>query len=496
VNHPSCEGSCDSTLGHVLRLFLAIACLRLPISRAELAGDSDSITPGALQLCVADSPSAFTAATISGIGQSPSANGGDEAKELEFFKRLDADRVNKGAAKGVQHIRVLDLSRTQVQDDELDNLAHVLNLSFLDLSFTSITDRGLRKLEHLQLLDILNLTGTKITGAGLASVGRLAHVAILHLDCTDVRGGLDHLKSRRSLQNLSLRGAIVAEDDLVQLGALVELERLDVARTGTNARFLKAFKNPRSMASLTLRENMSIDNETCGYLPPFANLTLLDVGYTKIGDDGLVNVCKLSDLRELDIGGTSVGDRGLTFLSRLTKLTSLNLESTTVSRLGIESLRPLTHLNSLKLRNTHISDTACTALGQWGSLQHVDISGTGITENGLIELCKSRSLRSVVVTASVASPKTIARLQAERKGLVIECEEATARPEARSSGPFEKRHERFDLDRFDQVVVESFFTRVSAAVFLPVAGDRDDGCVPDALLSSQPSCHLVPVDAG
>ncbi len=425
MNHPPREASG----AQLLKLWVAVVCVLLAFARADSAAGGDSLIPVTLSACLAHSPGVFAMAAASVSEQSQTAKDGDEAKALEFFNRLDAGRVAPSAAKGLEHIRILDLSHLQLRDDDLENLAHVFNLNMLDLSYTSISDRGLRTIEHLQRLDILNLAGTKMTGAGLASIGRLAHVAILHLDGTDALGGLGHLKSMRSLEILSLRDATVSENDLAQLRGL-RLEQLDVTRTGTNGQFLKAFKEPRRMANLTLRENKSIDNQTCGYLLPFANLVELNVAYTGINDDGLATLSKLYKLRELDIGGTAVGDHGLESLKALARLSTLNLEATKVSDAGIDKLRPLKQLQSLTLRDTRISDAACTALRQFAFLKTVDLRGTRISEKGLTDLCRSKSIRCVVVTASVASPKTIARLQAERKGLVIKCEEAPVRPEA------------------------------------------------------------------
>ena len=387
---------------------------------------------GALYRSASDTLGEFTRLAVLATRQPASGTNVDEAKALAFVRGLDPWRRNAGVIASVQDVLSLDLCRLEIGDQDTVDLAHFVNLASLDLSFTRVGDLGLRRIEHLKDIDALNLAGTKITGVGLTSVSKLRHLRSLRLDLTDVAGGLAHLKELRTLEYLYLYGANVDERDLTQLGKLPRLRDVDVGRIGTSHLFLEAFRMPKNLTKLSVRENEFIDNESCRHLLRFSNLCVLDVGQTSIRDEALSHLGKVETLRELDIGDTAVGDSGLASLSRLTKLTHLNLTSTRVSDLGIDKLRPLIHLQSLALCNIPLSDAACSTLRRLQSLRRIDIRGTRITEKGLIELCQSTSLRSVLMSASVASPKTISRLKAERRELEIEREEDPIGPEARN----------------------------------------------------------------
>lgn len=70
--------------------------------------------------------------------------------------------------KGLQRVSELDLSKSSLTDDQMDQLNEVANfLVRLDLSNTAVTDAGLEKLTNLNLCFNLILTGAKVTPAGV-----------------------------------------------------------------------------------------------------------------------------------------------------------------------------------------------------------------------------------------------------------------------------------------------------------------------------------------
>src|SRR5262245_19525306 len=71
--------------------------------------------------------------------------------------------------KGLQRVAELDLSKSSLADDQMDQLNEVSkDLVRLDLSNTAVTDAGLGKLKAVYVLFNLNLAGTKVTAAGVA----------------------------------------------------------------------------------------------------------------------------------------------------------------------------------------------------------------------------------------------------------------------------------------------------------------------------------------
>jgi hypothetical protein len=71
--------------------------------------------------------------------------------------------------KGLKRLADLDLSKSSITDDQMDQLNDVANLLVrLDLSHTAVTDAGIEKLTRTYVLFNLNLAGTKVTPAGVA----------------------------------------------------------------------------------------------------------------------------------------------------------------------------------------------------------------------------------------------------------------------------------------------------------------------------------------
>jgi hypothetical protein len=91
-------------------------------------------------------------------------------------------------------------------------------------------------------------------------------------------------------------------------------------------------------------------------LARFPNLEKLDIGPSRLTDDGLAVLPVLATLRELSICGTGITDAGVAHLSRLSSLKSLNLSTTSITDLALRHLEPMKDLESLWLYNTAVSD--------------------------------------------------------------------------------------------------------------------------------------------
>ena len=85
-----------------------------------------------------------------------------------------------------EHMVILDLARTAVNDSAMVWVGQLSNLYRLDLNNTRITDRGLGNLVSLEKLEILNLYGTDITDKGINLLKTLPALKKVYLWGTDV----------------------------------------------------------------------------------------------------------------------------------------------------------------------------------------------------------------------------------------------------------------------------------------------------------------------
>jgi hypothetical protein len=84
-------------------------------------------------------------------------------------------------------------------------------------------------------------------------------------------------------------------------------------------------------------------------------LAVLNLGRTKVTDDGLKSLEGLKNLRKLHLENTRIGDAGLAHLKNLSSLEYLNLYGTQVTDSGLSELEGLKHLKSLYLWQTKVT---------------------------------------------------------------------------------------------------------------------------------------------
>ena len=81
---------------------------------------------------------------------------------------------------------------------------------------------------------------------------------------------------------------------------------------------------------------------------PIANLGALELHHTKITDDGLAAISRLSRLRRLRLSGTKIGDAGIRQLRGLSQLNDLDLVHTRVTDMGLRDVADLSTSRSAR----------------------------------------------------------------------------------------------------------------------------------------------------
>lgn len=148
----------------------------------------------------------------------------------------------------------------------------------------------------------IELSGTGISDLGLANLSGLVELARLELDNTDVSdNGIAQLLrlSLPNLKELNLNSTRVTD-----VGAALTCE--------LNLHHLRL-------------EDTVITNESVRVLRS-SPISILNIGFTRIQDPGLVWLHEMPNLRVLSLAGTNVTDEGLRHLIRCRRLQVLNLE--------------------------------------------------------------------------------------------------------------------------------------------------------------------------
>lgn len=128
-------------------------------------------------------------------------------------------------------------------------------------------------------------------------------------------------------------------------------------------------------------------SELAGRLDQFPDLSLLRLAGTQVGDRAAVELHRLRlPLRNLDLAGTRLGDDGVGIVARISTLESLDLSGTAVSDRGVRRLAALGRLRYLNLDNTAVSDRGIVALAPLSRLSELNVSNTGVTDDGVARL--------------------------------------------------------------------------------------------------------------
>jgi len=157
-------------------------------------------------------------------------------------------------------LQILDLSGTNVTDDDLRHLSGLKGLRELILWETGIGDAGAAHLAAMQGLCRLNLGRTNLTDAGLRHLGGLddlRHLVLTGNSISDV--GLKHLKALNRLQGLKLSSTGITDDGLRELVGLKDLRGLTLDRTKVTDAGLKALAALPALKWMSSPESVAVE---------------------------------------------------------------------------------------------------------------------------------------------------------------------------------------------------------------------------------------------
>ena len=182
-------------------------------------------------------------------------------------------------------------------------------------------------------------------------------------------------------------------------------------------------KDPQgSIIEVDLR-GKTIDNELLDRMVQLPRLRSLILAATKLVDEQLIPVGRISTLENLDLRDCPVTDKGMSHLTGLSKLKSLRLSGKSgactvgdegmkhvgtlsalkvlaadnlwISEDGLKSLTNLKNLQELYLAETTIGDDAIELLSQFTTLRKLRLAGNQISAAGLKNLPKLRELEEL-----------------------------------------------------------------------------------------------------
>jgi hypothetical protein len=188
---------------------------------------------------------------------------------------------------------------------------------------------------------------------------------------------------------------------LKEIEELPSIEFLGSGDTGMTATTLRALQGKKSLKKLAIA-NAKINDDAARALGALTQLESLDLhAQVEMRPEGLKEIFQLTNLKELIVADRIVSDALLQELTRFTALKSLSIRSVFVTDRGIQSLRRLPNLHTLRLFiGPRITEEGIRQLAEV-SVTDLDLTYTNVTDaklRGLRNLNGLKSLRLVNAT--------------------------------------------------------------------------------------------------
>ncbi|QDU54278.1 leucine-rich repeat domain-containing protein [Aeoliella mucimassa] len=279
---------------------------------------------------------------------------------------------------------LVDLSRTKVDNDDLQSLVFYPGISKLNLEGTTISDAGMVHVGKMQHLESLNVDGTLVSDSSLAKLLELTRLERLNLGCAQPcsPAGQRPMPVSAVLRNrITNRGLAVLVD-------CISLRRLNLQATHVNDRgLLHSLPEMPGLQRLTL-SYLDITDHGIDALESLKWLVELRLEHTAISSDAMIRLMssKVHSLRDLDLSNTVVSDATLAAFPADCLLQELRLIDTVVSDAGCQHLSQYKSLQNLRLDYTQVTDDGVRELAACGQLRNLELFRTKVSDTCLVWL--------------------------------------------------------------------------------------------------------------
>jgi Leucine-rich repeat (LRR) protein len=203
------------------------------------------------------------------------------------------------------------------------------------------------------------------------------------------------LDSAGNVIELELCSPWVTDGDLLKVGQMKNLKRLDLSHTRITDVGLDYLKGLENVEELNCYYAERITENGIAHLKSWRRLQQLNLRGTKVTSKVFEHLAHLTSLRSLDLGFTQIDDEGFEHLARLRSLERLVIGGNRLRGTAILQLRFLPALIELDV----------------GGIQRVDsgLWGLPLTEENLARIGQLRQLRSLSLAAATLADRGIDR---------------------------------------------------------------------------------------
>jgi hypothetical protein len=242
--------------------------------------------------------------------------------------------------KGPFRIFIVYLRGIRLKDADLEQLRGLTRLVHLDLMDTGIGNAALTHLESITTLENIILTGTNVSAAAVDSLKKLPALRYVEVGATKFRPGqYQRLMELPAIRQIGLGSdSDFGDEEAKSLHKLPTVEALMVSHSALGDTGLGEVAKLTQLRALSLESCPRVTNEGMAALASLTKLRELYVGHTLLRDEGVATIAGLTELEKLMADETEIGDAGVQHLAKARKLKFLTLQRTKVTEAGIKVL--------------------------------------------------------------------------------------------------------------------------------------------------------------
>ena len=336
-----------------------------------------------------------------------------------------------GFLQNAPNVSYVELTKTDVNDDDMINVSKAPKLSTLFLDDTRVTDDGIAEIGNAKQLKFLYANGLALDCENFPLFSELEELELSGDDIT--LAGWTAIAKLPSLEKLEISGGVIDQDVCNQLSKLPSLKQL--ALYGGCQFKSDAFA---PLAQCTTLEKLwlagTFQNTSATGLGALDQLYSLDLQPTNADDASVKDISGLNNLERLYL--SRIGDASLQTLMTLPSLNFLDIDEAQCSKESVaklcdamavsfscsnfpaiettnKSLRKHldTHYGWIQLPHARIDDDAMPIIAHHKDVYSVQIADTVVTDAGIGKLAESSSIAGLDLSGTAVTKVGIESLR-------------------------------------------------------------------------------------
>ena len=244
-------------------------------------------------------------------------------------------------------------------------------------------------------------------------------------------GGKAKANAAGDLVEVDLRHCWLTDPDFKRIGQMPQLQSIQLGYTKVTDQGLEYLKALTQVRVLDLYYAESISDAGLAHLKNWQHLKSLNVRGTKVTSTLFDHLVAMPELEELDVGFSRVNDDNFERLGELPKLRRLSIGGNKMSGVALPLLKLVPTLRELDLSGQQrtdsglwsvlVSDPNCEVIASLVDLESLDLTDTAISDRGLQRLASLEKLKRFRLTRTKITSKGLVGLSNNKNLRELNC---------------------------------------------------------------------------